>query len=606
MWNKVRQIIFLMILSFHFICPSVQAEENPLILDGIRKFSPGDDLAWASPAFNDAQWQTIRVPGSWQSQNIKSIEGMGWYRIHFFIPADIRYSKPAVFLGRIGDADEVFLNGVRIGGEGVIGRRFVEATKIQRLYQIPSDVIKYNGNNVLAVRVMNTYLNGGIFDKNLFIGEYSLFLMEKNQREKYPIVVEFCLFTFFFLFSLACLFFYLKGLRDKEYISFWVFTILYSSLFILGSVTFYNAGLKSPAIQQAGNFLSTLLPAGLFLLLIYVYQMKFQLRINIVMAMYLILAAAISLFPQYSARVFFLSIWKIVFGLTAIYILMLSVRGYLRKFNEAGPILLGVTGLVAGLILESIGGLDLLHTTGFFLWDYSTVFFMICIMYTLAARYTRIQKELMLASVRIFDAHEEERKRLARELHDGIGQSLLSLKLRLKMFDAGAQGHKKENREEIKELITDISGIIGELKSVAMDLRPSFLENAELAEAITWHAGRIQEKFGVLINVTIRDSAKIDSKVKDNIYRIFQEALSNATQHSEASSIDVIVGLKGKNLFVEIKDNGKGFDIIHGRDGRKGIGLYTIKERVELLGGILKIKSSDQKGTTLSIEVPVE
>ena len=177
-------------------------------------------------------------------------------------------------LGRIGDADEVFLNGVKIGGEGLIGERFVEATKVERLYKIPSGLLRDNDANILSVRVMNTYLNGGIFDKNCMIGDYNTLQLEKFRRDKYILIIEFCFFTFFAIFFITCLFFYIKGLRDREYLYFWVFTSLYSILFILGSLSFYNTGMKTPIVQQAITSLASLLPASLVLLLINVYKEK--------------------------------------------------------------------------------------------------------------------------------------------------------------------------------------------------------------------------------------------------------------------------------------------------------------------------------------------
>ena len=203
---------------------------------------------------------------------------------------------------------------------------------------------------------------------------------------------------------------------------------------------------------------------------------------------------------------------------------------------------------------------------------------MICVMYALTSRYTRIQKELRFASAKIFDAHEDERKRLSRELHDGVGQSLLSFKLKMKMIDKEEQEKISIDRKEFRELLSDISGIISELKDVSMDLRPAFLEDAELVEAITWHAERMQEKSGIAIKINQQDSVRLNPKLKDNIYRIFQEALSNAIQHSEADTVDVILGRKEKNLLFEIRDNGKGFDLAKTQGGRKGIGMYTIKE----------------------------
>ena len=281
-----------------------------------------------------------------------------------------------------------------------------------------------------------------------------------------------------------------------------------------------------------------------------------------------------------------------------------AIRAYYKKFHESGPILLGIAGLVIGSALESIGGLDFLQTSGFFLWDYSTVFFMICVMYTLTARYMRIREELRLASLKIFDAHEDERKRVARELHDGIGQSLQSIKLRLKMLESHIEKGGGVTREALSELTTDVSQSIDEIRSVAMDLRPSFLENTDFVDAIRWYAVKMQEQSGVRITVQSEDLVKVAPKAKESLYRIYQEALSNALKHSGASAINVMLGSINSSLLLQISDDGKGFDPARPEQRGSGIGLYTMKERVELLGGILRIESSDATGTVISIEVP--
>lgn len=606
MWGKTIIIVFFIGLILHCATINAQIPEHYIILDGLHKFSPGDNPAWSSPRHDDSQWQSIKVPGSWQSQEIKPVKGIGWYRIHFTAPDSLRYFQPAILLGRIGDADEVFVNGVKIGGEGLIGERFVEATKVERLYIIPANLLRHNDVNLIAVRVINTYLNGGIFDKNITIGDYNALLIEKFKRDKYIIAVEFCFFTFFAIFFITCLFFCIKGLRVKEYIYFWLFISLYGILFILGSVTFYNTGLKTLLIQQTINTFAALLPASLILLLIYVYQEKLNFYTKLFLLTFPIIALTATIFPGYSSRIYLYKLWKISFIFSAAFIVFHAVRAYLRKFYESGPILLGITGLIAGFILESVGGLDLLHITGFFLWDYSAGFFMICVMYALTARYTRIKEELQSASVKILDAHEDERKRLARELHDGIGTSLLAIKLRLQMLEAKAKEGVPVEKELFLELISDIANSIDELRAIAMDLRPSFLENTDIVDAIIWHAGKVQEKLGIQMNVNADGLIKISSKTKDNIYRIYQEALSNAVKHSGATEVNVVLKMKGKFLSLEIKDNGKGFDQTRAERKGAGLGLYTIKERVQLLGGILRIKSSDKMGTSIWIEVPVE
>ena len=591
-------------MAFFSSATEIHAQKDYIILDGIHKFSSKDNSERASPQFDDSQWQLINVPGSWQSQGIKPIKGIGWYRIHFTVH-DAPYSQPAILLGRIGDADEVFLNGIKIGGEGVIGERFVEATKVVRLYKIPRDLLNFPETNLIAVRAINTYLNGGIFDAGVAVGDYDSLLIMKLKRDKHFIIAEFCFFTFFAIFFVTCLFFYIKGLRDKEYIYFWLFISLYGILFALGSLSFYNTGFKTPFIQQIINSISTLIPAILVLLLIHVYQEKLSIYIRSLLLVFPAIVLLNALFPVYTLKYFLYSVWKIIFIVTVAFMVFIALKAYMKKVYESAPILLGITGLAIGFILESIGGLDLLQITGFFLWDYSIAFFMICIMYALTARYMRI-KELQSTSVRIFKAHEDERKRLAREIHDGVGPSLLSIKLRLQMLEAQVNAGKPVEEESFPELISEVTNTMDELRAVAMNLRPSFLENIDIVDALRWHARKSQERLEMQIEIKTEGVINIDPKMKDTIYRIYQETLNNAVKHSGATIVEVTLRMNGKILFLEVKDNGKGFDQTSKETKDEGLGLDTIRERVELLGGILRIKSSDRMGTSVSVEVPVE
>lgn len=604
----MRNIFFVFLyLCVFFTAGPLQAETAhlSLALDGLHKFSPDDNPAYADPSFNDSQWASVAVPGSWQSQGIRVANGIGWYRIHCTVPGSFRNVQPAVFLGRIGDADEVFFNGIKIGGEGLIGEPFIEASKIDRLYKIPREHINYEGDNVIAVRVMNTYLNGGIFDRGIHIGGYKDLLIVELQKYKNILIWEFCFFTFFSLFFLACLFFYIKGLRDREYFYFWLFITLYGALFFLGSVTFYDTGLKTRTVQKAINIISALLPASLLLLLIHFYKEKFKAPLRVISAAFFCLAALTLFFTSYTARIYIYTFWKVLFLVTASFLVFIAIKAFVRKFYESGIILLGITGLIVGFVLESFGGLDLLQITGFFLWDYATAFFMICVVFALTSRYTRI-RELQSASVKIFDAHEKERKRLARGLHDGIGTSLLATKMKLQMLEAQVKDGMPVDRKAFPELISEITQVIDELRAVSMDLRPSFLENTGLVEAITWHARKVQERSGIEINITAGETIDMSPKIKENFYRIFQEALNNAVKHSEATVVDVLLKQDAHFLTLEIRDNGRGFARINPGTEDQGLGLYTIRERVELLGGIIRIKSSDKIGTNIFIEVPLK
>ena len=175
-------------------------------------------------------------------------------------------------------------------------------------------------------------------------------------------------------------------------------------------------------------------------------------------------------------------------------------------------------------------------------------------------------------------------KDLQRELHDGVGQSLLSVKLRLKMLEAKMQEGIPFQQESLSALISDISSSIDEIRAAARDLRPSFLENTDFVEAIDWHARKIQEQAGIKIKVNVKGLIDVDLKVKENIYRIYQETLSNVVKHSGAKNVEVNLKMENNKLFLKIKDDGKGFAPFKGSREDTGLGLHTIKERVDLLG----------------------
>lgn len=209
-------------------------------------------------------------------------------------------------------------------------------------------------------------------------------------------------------------------------------------------------------------------------------------------------------------------------------------------------------------------------------------------------------------SGRILTAQEEERKRLARELHDGPGQSLPAVKLNLQMMAAKVKAGTPIHSEDFTELTEELSRSIDELRDMAMDLRPSFLEDTELDVILRWYGGKYQQRTGISLVVDAEKIETSHARLKDNIYRIFQEALSNAHKHSEADEISVFLGKRGKHILLRIQDNGLGFDSTVTAKKRTGLGLSTMKERTELLNGDFRITSSLNHGTTIEIEVPFQ
>ena len=146
---------------------SSQAEDLRKIvsLSGYWKFSIGDDIQWASPSFDDSKWDQIPVPGQWEQQGYDEYNGYAWYRKNFKPGAEIP-SGTTIYLifGRIDDADVVYLNGKVLGKSGNFPPNYETAYNRTRKYVIPAGYLKENAENVIAVRVYDSYLEGGIID----------------------------------------------------------------------------------------------------------------------------------------------------------------------------------------------------------------------------------------------------------------------------------------------------------------------------------------------------------------------------------------------------------------------------------------------------------
>lgn len=217
---------------------------------------------------------------------------------------------------------------------------------------------------------------------------------------------------------------------------------------------------------------------------------------------------------------------------------------------------------------------------------------------------TKTLRETEQAMQRLKDEIETtERKRLARELHDGVGQSLLAIKLNLQMIKTNKI---QATNAVVEEIITDISNITGEIRDIVKELRPPLLETDDIIKALRRLSVRVQEKSGMQIIITAEDNyTGLDYSLRYNIYRICQEALNNAVKHSGADKVEIKLSLSGKKLYMEIKDNGKGFDYegIKGKNGWSGLSM--IGERAGLLKGSWNIQTIPGEGTSIQITAPV-
>jgi PAS domain S-box-containing protein len=204
---------------------------------------------------------------------------------------------------------------------------------------------------------------------------------------------------------------------------------------------------------------------------------------------------------------------------------------------------------------------------------------------------------------KLVDVQESERNHIARELHDEAGQSLSSLKLSLGRLehDPGCPAHISQRLYELKQLVDHV---LEDLHRLAMDLRPAALDHLGLIAALEQLTNKLNsEQLSIRFNIYGFEGERLSQVLETSIYRIIQEALTNAIRHSQASNLSILLEKKAGQVRIYVEDNGVGFDLedlqIEGH-----LGLAGMRERAEMMGGRLTIDSAPGKGTSILLEVP--
>ena len=215
------------------------------------------------------------------------------------------------------------------------------------------------------------------------------------------------------------------------------------------------------------------------------------------------------------------------------------------------------------------------------------------------------EEELRILSTLLLTAEERERKRIARDIHDSIGQALSAIKFSVEnsLFLMSEETYSSAI-QTLQNIIPLTKQTIEEVRRIIMDLRPSTLDDLGLIATISWMCREFESIYThIHIDKEIHlDEADIPSTLKTVIYRILQEAMNNAVQHSKTESIRLHIMKNEDNLELLFEDYGKGFDLNEVQErktNRKGVGLSSMKERAQMSGGSLKVKSSPGIGTTI-------
>jgi two-component system sensor histidine kinase/response regulator len=223
---------------------------------------------------------------------------------------------------------------------------------------------------------------------------------------------------------------------------------------------------------------------------------------------------------------------------------------------------------------------------------------------SLASRHEERMAVLREQFAQVTAAQEEERQRMARELHDGLGPALVSLNIRLRTVRKLLERDEHPIAAEVEELEEQIQFSMRDIRRLIHDLRPVALDELGLVPALREHLSRCEQEHGLAVEFEADMEARLPAPVETALFRLVQESVNNVLRHAQAHLVHVLLTREPDQVRLFVEDDGQGFDPLLSRSGGH-LGLWSMRERVEQMGGQFKVRSAPGKGTAVIVVIPL-
>ncbi len=577
-------------------------------LDGVWQFHFAASDPAQPPAADSTGWHAVDVPGLLSQQHGQPISG--WYRLRFDWNPNQDPKALALAIDQLRHADETWLNGQIIGGEGDFEPPWTfRATNPQasmRVYPIPAGLLQAQ-DNVLLIRTSTGFGpawgalfpgGAGIVGGDLRIGPREQ-LAEAQRQAWLRSGVADAVFITLGVVDLLLILLLLR--RSQALFPEFKWLVLTSLLMLLGSAghdIFYLTGTEIHA-----NFLMALAMLGVppgIALYFYAQYRNIPARLLAGLGVIWAVASLLLLWPGIgnSTKTLAWYMYSSIAALSLLYALCCAILGVIQRRIAAWPQLLAVAVYVLSIRTQWLPDVFFGHRNV----QIGSLFYRYALLYAYIARLQQMQVDYKALSRRVVKIADDIHAGMARELHDGIGQTLASAKLQTQLTGQSKKDGKLDGiRRELDHAIVALRRMLSGLHPVQLDQRG-------LAVAIHDEAQHLQSLHnGLTIDTAIDEQVVLDKGTEAQLFRIFQESVHNAIRHGKARHIDVSLKQASGRIIFCIRDDGNGFDS-NAPDlpqAKRGMGLVSLRERAALMDAQIAIDSLPGEGAEVVITLPV-
>ncbi len=620
----IFRIALLQLLLIQTGCYHKTATEDFLLLQfSDVKFRIGDNLHWAEPNLDDSTWKKSSLPHFWKNENVQIPQnefcGKGWYRITFDRPDNPDKTNLAFYLGRSFTMTEVYFNGHRLGAN-------LPSMNDKNVFYYPeySTPIVYSidenwwndGKQVIAIRQFLNNNMGGIMDFPIGIGLDTKLINHRTTLRTYEIIVQIVNIV---LVAHWLLIFILLAPQEKSRPGFRT-TLVFLGLTLIAWILFFP-GWKIPISKTTElilGFTAQFALAGIIycipLMMYQLLEISYHRRMAIYAGLILIWFIPGCLFryffPVFIIKISIFYCFPLVLIFGFFYCIQACWYSFRVKNQDAIYFGIGITSLMIFTgydILQGLVPIFSLHDK----WDvpigrYGDLIsltlighfiFINALGLGLLLRFRAKQKTITNLSNKVISAESTERQRVSRELHDGITQSLQTLKMQSDLIQLDSHDDSKFNLK-ISSIAEGLETAIGDLRQVATNMRPIEIEKHGFIKALKRFVDDISTNTSIEIKLDIKSDITLSDSAENHLYRMIQEATQNAIKHSNCHFLSIAIEQKADKTYFYCEDDGDGFTI---DELNSASAFNTLKERTEILDGICNIRSNSGEGTTIAI-----